>query len=124
MRLYAIPHSTNVERVALALGHKELDAELVLCDPADRAPVRAVSGQDLVPVLDDDGTIVTDSSRIIEHLEQRHPAPALFPDGVAERAQVRVFVSWFDRVWKRAPNAIADALATPQPGHGPDRLGG
>ena len=115
MRLYAIPHSTNVERVALALGHKRLDAELIVCDPADRSPVRAVSGQELVPVLDDAGRIVTDSSRIIEYLEQRHPSPALFPERAAERAQVRVFVSWFDRVWKRAPNAIADALAAPQP---------
>ena len=115
MRLYAIPHSTNVERVALALGHKVLDAELVVCDPADRSVLRAVSGQDLVPVLDDGGTIVTDSSHIIEYLEQRHPAPALFPERTAERAHVRLFVSWFDRVWKRAPNAIADELATPQP---------
>jgi len=115
MRLYAIPHSTNVERVALALGHKHLDAELIVCDPADRSPVLAVSGQELVPVLDDAGTIVTDSSRIIEHIEQRHPSPALFPEQAAERAQVRVFVSWFDRVWKRAPNSIADALAAPQP---------
>jgi glutathione S-transferase len=115
MLLYAIPHSTNVERVALAIGHKGLDAELILCDPGDRSPVQAVSGQELVPVLDDDGTIVTDSSRIIEHLEQRHPTPALFPEGTVGRAHVRLFVSWFDRVWKRAPNAIADELALPQP---------
>ncbi len=115
MRLYAIPHSTNVERVALALGHKGLDAELVLCDPEDRSPVRAVSGQDLVPVLDDGGTVVTDSTLIIEHLERRRPAPRLFPERTVERAHVRLFVSWFDRVWKRAPNAIADELSTRQP---------
>ena len=64
MRLYAIPHSTNVERVALALGHKGLDAELVLCDANDRSAVRLISGQDLVPVLEDEGTVVTDSSRM------------------------------------------------------------
>jgi glutathione S-transferase len=115
MRLYAIPHSTNVERVALALGHKALDAELVLCDPRDRSAVRRISGQDLVPVLEDEGTVVTDSSRIVEYLERRAPEPPLFPADPRGRAWVRVFVSWFDNVWKRAPNGIADAIMQPRP---------
>src|SRR5438105_2424187 len=51
LRLYRIPHSTNVERVALALAHKGLEAESVWVDSADRAPVRKVSKQTLVPVL-------------------------------------------------------------------------
>jgi glutathione S-transferase len=87
----------------------------VLCDPADRSAVLAVSGQELVPVLEDGGTVIADSSRIIEHLERRAPAPPLFPGRAAERARVRLFVSWFDRVWKRPPNAITDALGAPQP---------
>ena len=60
LRLYAIPFSTNVERVALALGHKGVDAEVVMCDPADRGPIRDVSGQELVPVLDVEGFVVAD----------------------------------------------------------------
>ena len=115
LRLLAIPHSTNVERVALALGHKGVDAELVWCDPRDRAPVLELSGQQLVPVLDDDGTVVTDSSTIIEHLEQRFPHPPLFPAEPAARADMRVFVDWFDRVWKHAPNAIEAELLKPRP---------
>ena len=51
MRVFRIPFSTNVERVALALGHKGVAVEWVDVDPADRSPVRDVSGQDLVPVL-------------------------------------------------------------------------
>ena len=35
IRLYAIPFSTNVERVALALGHKGVDAEVVMCDAGE-----------------------------------------------------------------------------------------
>ena len=114
LRLFAIPHSTNVERVALALGHKRLEAELVLCDAGDRGPIVAVSGQPLVPVLDDDGTIVTDSSGIIEYLERRHPQPPLFPSDRAERVRMRIFISWFDQVWKRPPNAIEQELLAPQ----------
>jgi hypothetical protein len=46
---YRIPFSTNVERVALAAGHKGLTVEWVDVDPADRSPVEAASGQALVP---------------------------------------------------------------------------
>jgi glutathione S-transferase len=125
LRLFAIPFSTNVERVALALGHKRVDAELVMCDPADRRPIRAVSGQALVPVLDDNGTVVTDSTRIIEHLERRHPQRPLFPSDPAELAQMHIFISWFDRVWKHPPNAIEAELGAGSPDRALiDRLGG
>jgi glutathione S-transferase len=110
LRLYRFPYSTNVERVALALAFKGLDVESVVIDPAERAPVRAVSGQDLVPVLVDGNTVIADSTRILEHLEARYPEPALFPADPALRAQVRVFIDWFNRAWKREPNLIADAL--------------
>jgi glutathione S-transferase len=117
IRVYAIPFSTNVERVALALGHKGVDAEVVMCDPADRTPIREVSGQDLVPVVDDEGFVVADSSRIIEHLEERFPDPPLFPADGPRRAETRVFVDWFDRVWKVPPNRIDEELASEAPDH-------
>ena len=117
LRLYAIPYSTNVERVALALGHKGVAAEVTMCDPADRSTIREASGQDLVPALDDDGFVVVDSSRIIEHLERRFPDPPLFPAEPARQAEVRVFVDWFDRVWKGPPNAIDAELGKPAPDH-------
>jgi glutathione S-transferase len=117
LHLYAIPYSTNVERVALALGHKGLAADVIMSDPADRSAIREASGQDLVPALDDDGFVVVDSSRIIEHLERRFPDPPLFPAEPARRAEVRVFVEWFDRVWKGPPNAIDAELANAAPDH-------
>jgi maleylpyruvate isomerase len=117
LHLYAIPYSTNVERVALALGHKGLAADVIMSDPTDRSRIREASGQDLVPALDDDGFVVVDSSRIIEHLERRFPDPPLFPAEPARRAEVRVFVEWFDRVWKGPPNAIDAELGKPAPDH-------
>ncbi len=117
LRLYAIPFSTNVERVALALGHKGVEADVIMCDPGDRSPIREVSGQDLVPVLDDEGFVVTDSSRIIEHIEERFPDPPLFPADPARRAEVRVFVDWFDGVWKAPPNRIDAELGAAAPDH-------
>ncbi|MGZ4430176.1 MAG: glutathione S-transferase family protein [Gaiellales bacterium] len=115
MRLYAIPYSTNVERVTLALAHKGLDAEIVMCDPADRSTIAAVSGQTLVPVLDDDGLILSDSTVILRHLEARHPDPPLWPADEGRSAELDVFIDWFNRVWKAPPNAIADELESGQP---------
>jgi glutathione S-transferase len=113
--LYAIPFSTNVERVALALGHKQLSAEVVMLDPAARSPLEALSGQPLVPVVEVDGEVLVDSSRIIEKLEELAPSPPLFPGDAARRAEVRLFVDWFDRVWKGPPNRLDDVLARPGP---------
>ena len=109
MRVYRIPFSTNVERVALAAAYKGVEIEWVDVDPDDRSPVEAVSGQPLVPVLvTDDGEVVPDSPAILEWLEARFPDPPLLSRDPARRAEVRVFADWFNRVWKRAPNEIAD----------------
>lgn len=113
IRVYRIRFSTNVERVALAAGHKGLEIEWVDVDPDDRSPVEAVSGQRLVPVLvADEGEVIFDSPAILEWLEARFPRPPLLPRDAARRAEVRIFVDWFNRVWKRAPNEIADNGAT------------
>jgi glutathione S-transferase len=111
IKLYRAPYSTNVERVTLALAHKGLEVESVVIDYADRSLVERVSGQGLVPVLDEDGRIVADSTRILRHLEELHPDPPLFPRDPARRAELDVFLEWFDEIWKGPPNEIATELA-------------
>lgn len=108
--LYRGPLSTNVERVALALAHKGLRVESVEIDWDDRSPVIEVSGQELVPVIVDEGEVVSDSTAILRHLEARYPEPPLFPSDPARRAETDVFIAWFDEVWKRDPNGIEDEL--------------
>ncbi len=115
MRLYRFRFSTNVERVALALAFKGLEVESVWIDPEDRTPVREASGQDLVPVLEDEGEIVADSTRILEHLDARFPDPPLYPREAARRGEVVVFIDWFNRVWKSAPNEIEAELSRDRP---------
>src|SRR5690242_19007576 len=69
MRVLRIPFSTNVERVALALGHKGVAVDWVDVDPADRSPVRELSGQDLLHVLQtDQNEVIFDSMRIVAWL--------------------------------------------------------
>lgn len=94
MRVWRIPYSTNVERVAIAAGVAGLPVEWVDVDAFDRSPVKAVSGQGGVPVADLDGEIVVGSLAIIGRI-----APELWPPESRTRAQVDVFLDWFERVW-------------------------
>jgi glutathione S-transferase len=113
IRCLRIPFSTNVERVALAAGHKGVSIEWVDIDPDDRSPVEDLSGQALVPVLATEDEVVSDSPRILDWLEERFPEPSLLPAEPARRAEVRVFADWFNRVWKTFPNGINDGVGDP-----------
>jgi glutathione S-transferase len=110
LKLVRFERSTNVERVALALAYKGLEVEPIEVTPDDRSPVRELSGQDLVPVLIDGELVLPDSTAILEHLEERFPEPPLYPADPARRAEVRIFIDWFNRVWKTPPNRMADAI--------------
>ncbi len=112
LRVFRIPFSTNVDRVAMAAAYKQLDVEWVDVDPDDRAPVRELSGQDLVPIAVDplDGTVIADSPRILEWIEQRWATPSLWPADPGLAALADVFCRRFNDVWKGPPNRIADLL--------------
>jgi glutathione S-transferase len=121
--LYRAPFSTNVQRVTMALAHKGVEEiEEVVVSYDDRSPVEAVSAQPLVPVLVHEGEVMVDSMAIVSRLEELFPEPPLFPADPARRAQLDVFVDWFNRVWKVAPNAIeaggpVEELAATMAGH-------
>lgn len=110
LRVYRIPFSTNVERVALAAAHKGIEIEWIDVDAADRSAVVEASGQELVPVLDHDGRIVFDSTAILYYLDELVPQPRLL-----RTPEIEVFVDWFNRVWKVPPNAIDAERAAAKP---------
>ena len=116
IRIYRIPFSTNVERVSLAAAHKGLDVEWIEVNAGDRSPIRAASGQDLVPVaIFEDGSVLPDSTAILEELERRHPDPPLYPRDEPRATEERLFVDWFTRVWKRPPNDLDVELRLDRP---------
>jgi len=52
---------------------------------------RALNPQALVPVLQVDGAVLTQSPAILEWLDETHPEPPLLPDDPLEKARVRAF---------------------------------
>ena len=68
-----------------------------------------------MPVLVDGDEVVSDSPVILRWLEDRHPEPPLYPSDPARRAEVQLFVDWFNGLWKRPPNLIAAEEEKPQP---------
>ncbi len=70
-----------------------------------------------------DGEVVIDSMRIVERLEALAPEPAALSGRPAERAELDVFIEWFNLVWKGPPNELDDELlggrAGPGGGRGP-----
>jgi glutathione S-transferase len=110
LALYGLDFSPNVERARLALAYKGLAYERVWVDFDDRSLVLDVSGQERVPVLEDDAAVIAGSMAIVTHLEERYPEPSLTPadDGLA--AEAAAFVAWFEGPWKAAFNGLVAEL--------------
>ena len=94
MKLYTYFRSSAAFRVRIALNLKGLKYDPVfihLAKGEHRQPDYAkINPQALVPTLElDDGTRLNQSLAIIEYLDERHPDPALLPNGALGRARVR-----------------------------------
>jgi glutathione S-transferase len=88
-------------RIRYAFAHKGLEPDVVPTRFADVARVRSLSGQDFVPIIEDNGEVVHDSWSIACHLEDRFPdRPSLF-GGAAGRGAARLVNIWSDSVLGR-----------------------
>lgn len=97
MLLHGYWRSTASYRVRIALNLKGLGYEQATHDlrtGAQRSDeFRALNPQGLVPALEVDGHILTQSPAILEWLEERYPDPRLLPEGPDARATVRAFAA-------------------------------
>lgn len=107
MRLIQIPFSHNCVKVRVALRLKGLPYETLDIPPMDRSAPRRASGQGLVPVLEDGGRAVHDSTAILLHLEERYPDPPLLPSDSRERAACLILEDWADATFMAASRRIA-----------------
>lgn len=95
MKLYNYFRSSASFRVRIALALKGLDYEYASVHLVKgggqqfAAEFKAMNPAALVPVLDDDGTVLTQSLAIIEYLDETWPQPPLLPADAAGRARAR-----------------------------------
>jgi maleylacetoacetate isomerase len=93
MKLYGYFRSSAAFRTRIALNLKGLAYEQAFIhlrrnDQRGEAYL-ALNPQGLVPTLEDDGELLTQSLAIIEYLDETHPMPPLLPGHPAARARVR-----------------------------------
>ncbi|WP_310475928.1 maleylacetoacetate isomerase [Sandarakinorhabdus sp.] len=93
MTLHSYWRSTAAWRVRLALQlkgipHNIAPVNLLQGDQRSAAHL-ALNPQGLVPVLEHDGAVLTQSLAIIEYLDELHPDPPLLPADALGRARVR-----------------------------------
>jgi glutathione S-transferase len=91
------PLSPFVRKVLVTLDVKGIPYEIDPLVPfygderfAALSPLRRV------PVLRDDRVTLADSSVICQYLEDRHPAPSIYPADIADRARARWFEEFAD----------------------------
>ncbi|WP_374440542.1 glutathione S-transferase family protein [Stella sp.] len=105
-RLYSGPLSMFGAKAEIALHEKGVPFELVMV-PFDmerlyepkHSEVARINPKRQVPVLVDDGVELFDSTQIFEYLEDRWPAPPLWPAGAVARARARQIEHLSDEVY-------------------------
>jgi maleylpyruvate isomerase len=97
MKLYNFFRSGTSHRLRIALNLKGLTYEQIAidlrCEEHLGEAFKWINPQQLVPALDVDGVILTQSPAIIEWLEERYPQVPLLPSAPLERAHVRALAA-------------------------------
>lgn len=93
MKLYTYYRSSAAYRVRIALNLKGLPWEAVPVHLArgeqHRDDYRGINPAGLVPALEVDGQLLTQSLAVIEYLDEAYPEPSLLPGDALARARIR-----------------------------------
>jgi glutathione S-transferase len=97
MELIQFRYSPYNEKVRWALDFKRVPHVRRSLLPGPHLPVvKRLTGSSHTPVLFHDAVAISGSARILDWLEQRHPLPALYPAGAADRDEALRIEAWFD----------------------------
>jgi len=105
MKLYSAPLSLFARKVEIALAEKGLAFERVMAPFTQTEGYRpklpevlAANPKGQVPVLDDDGLPLFDSTLIFEYLEDAYPTPPLYPAAARDKALCRLTELYADEI--------------------------
>ena len=97
LQLHQFRHSAFCEKVRLILAFKGLPYGTVEVTPGlGQIALFRLSGQRQVPVLEDGGTVIADSTAIALYLDEQHPQPPLLPADPLLRARALLLEDWAD----------------------------
>ena len=100
--LYHSPYSTCSQKVRLVLAEKGIDyesREISFAQEEHLSPeYLKINPNGVVPTLVHDGEPVTDSSCIMEYLDEVSPKPPLSPPTALGRARMRAWLRYFEEV--------------------------
>jgi glutathione S-transferase len=99
MKLYMHPVSMTSRPVRLFIAEKKIACEEQIVDLMVgehlKEPFAAINPNKLVPVLEDDGLRLTESSAILKYLAEKNNLPE-YPKDLRARAKVNEVMDWFN----------------------------
>ncbi len=115
LKVYDHNESVCCQKVRFALDEKGVPHERVLVDFSTgeqfSAWFRAINPKSVVPVLIDDGHIITESSVINEYIDEAFDGPPLMPDEPLARARKRYWSRQIDHLHMPHIATISFAIA-------------
>ncbi len=101
-KLYNAPQSTCSQRVRFVLNAKHLPFDEVKLNLLDGDQIKPdylkLNPNGVVPTLDHDGAIVTDSTVITEYLDEVVPENSFTPENPVTRARMRALMHFMDEM--------------------------
>ena len=98
MKIYGVPLSVHTRKVIVAAKVKDIPHKIEVVIPVipDNPPPtwKKISPTGLIPVIDDDGFILQDSTAIVLYMERKKPTPALLPSDAKEFATALSLDAW------------------------------
>ena len=104
MRLYAHKMSTTSRPILMFCQEQDVKFELMVIDLASgehkQENFRQINPNGMVPVLDDGGFVLTESSAILKYLAEKYASPT-YPTELKSRARINEIMDWFNTQFYR-----------------------
>ena len=97
LKLFSDPLSHYSHRVRITLAEKELEIDKTdVLDASKDEDLAIINPSGALPTLQDRGTVLNNSSVIMEYLDERYPHPPLFPIYPVDKAHSRSIMREID----------------------------
>lgn len=96
LRVHQFEISPFADKIRRILNWKQIPYECVDYGLSGVMKIRRINPAGKVPVLEDDGVWISDSSDIARYLDIKFPDKPLYPDDSVARAQAHVLEDWAD----------------------------